>query len=212
MILHDYLPSQNAWKVRQLLAHLDRPYQTREVAIFAGAGQSPDFLARNPAGAVPVLELDDGRCLAESNAILAYLAEGTPYLPADPWQRAQVLRWLCFEADYVQGNIATLRHWVQTGKDARRDPALVAAKRAGSARVLGMLERHLAGREFLVECGYSIADLAVYAYAHRADEAGVDLAPFPRFRAWCDRVRAQPGFGVTVHPYSIDPESWRELP
>src|SRR5688572_18292585 len=98
-ILYDYKPSQNAWKVRQLLAHLQIGYRTQYVSIFEGEGQRAGFLARNPAGAVPVWEEEDGRSLAESNAILMYLAEGSAFLPRDPWQRAQVVRWLCFESD-----------------------------------------------------------------------------------------------------------------
>lgn len=212
LTLHDYAPSQNAWKVRLLLAQLGRESRTRDVRIFDGEGQDPAFLAKNPAGAVPVLELDDGRSLAESNAILMYLAEGTPLLPADPWQRAQVVRWLCFEADYVQSTVATLRHWRMTGKDARRDRALVDGKRAAGAKVFGMLERHLAGREFLVDTGYTIADIAVFAYVHRAHEAGIGLDAYPAVRAWIARVEAQPGFGPAVVPYSVDPSSTRELP
>lgn len=116
MKLYDYLPSQNAWKVRLLLNHLGIEYDTVPVSIFEGEGQQPEFLARNPVGAVPVLELDDGRTLAESNAILIYLAEGTPYLPEDSWERAQVARWMFFEEDYIQNGIASLRHWTMTGK------------------------------------------------------------------------------------------------
>jgi glutathione S-transferase len=124
LTLYDYLPSQNAWKVRLLLNHLDIPYRTERVRIFEGEGQRPEFLAVNPTGAVPALRLPDGRTLAESNAILAYLAHGTPYLPSDPFGQAKVQQWLSFEQDHV-ASIATLRHWTLTGKLARRAPALV---------------------------------------------------------------------------------------
>ena len=210
-ILYDYQPSQNAWKVRQLLAHTGREHRTVYVSIFEGEGQRPGFLAKNPAGAVPVWEEDDGRCLVESNAILLYLAEGTPYLPRDPWQRAQVVRWLCFESDYVQSSIATLRHWVMTGKAAGRDPTAVDARRNAGLRVLAMLERHLTGRDFLVDCGYGIADIAVFAYVHAASDAGVALAPYTAVCAWLARVRARPGHLAQVFPYAIDPHSSREL-
>ena len=210
-ILYDYKPSQNAWKVRQLLAHLQIEYRTQYVSIFEGEGQREEFLAKNPAGAVPVWEDDDGRCLAESNAILMYLAEGTAMLPGDAWQRAQVVRWLCFEADYVQSSVATLRHWVMTGKHTRRDPALVQARRDASLRVLSMLERFLSGREYLVECGYCIADIAVYAYVHAAGDGGLDLAAYPALSAWLARVGARPGHLAQVFPYAIDPHSSREL-
>src|ERR1700722_14463098 len=105
--LYHYLPSQSAYKVRILLAHLQMPHITKYVSIFEGEGRRPDFLARNPTGAVPVLELDDGRLLCESNAILTYLAEGTRYLPAASWERAQVLRWMFFEEDFVQNGLAS---------------------------------------------------------------------------------------------------------
>ncbi len=215
LILHDYLPSQNAWKVRQLLAHLDAPYRQQCVAIFDGEGQTDEFLAKNPAGAVPVLELESGECLAESNAILCWLAEGTAYLPDDRWLRAQVMRWLCFEADYVQSSVATLRHWTLTGKTARRDPALVQGKRSASIKVLGMLERHLsngAGASFLVGDDYTIADIAVFAYVHLAGDAGITLADFPALTAWIARVQAQPGHLAHVYPYTIDTNSGRDLP
>jgi glutathione S-transferase len=217
LILHDYLPSQNAWKVRQLLAHLGIRYRQKFVAIFDGEGQTEAFLAKNPAGAVPVLELDSGECLVESNAILCYLAEGTGYLPDDRWLRAQAMRWLCFEADYVQSTVATLRHWTLTGKTAVRDPALVEGKHRASVKVLGMLERHLsaradAGYGFLVGDGYTIADIAVFAYVHLAGDAGIALADFPALTAWIARVQAQPTHLAQVHPYAIDPHSGCELP
>ncbi len=143
LTLYDYLPSQNGYKVRLLMNHLGTPYRTVLVPIFDGAGQLPEFLAKNPTGAVPVLELEDGRALAESNAILGYLAEGTPYLPDDAWTRAQVHRWMYFEEDYVQNGLASLRHWTLTGKLARRRSEMIAAKKATSAKSLAILERWL---------------------------------------------------------------------
>ena len=212
LTLYDYLPSQNAYKVRLLLNHLGLKYETRIVSIFEGEGQRAEYLAINPTGAVPALEIAPGKVLAESNAILAYLAEGSPYLPSETFARAKVLQWLFFEGDYVQSTIATLRHWVMTGKDKRRDPALVEAKRAGSLKVLAILDRELSGRPFLTEYGYTIADMSVFAYAGRAHEAGLDTAAFPNFVAWVARVKAQPGFLDEVFPYSIDPHSGKELP
>ena len=212
LTLYDYLPSQNAWKVRLLLHHLQRPYRAVPVSIFEGEARTPAFLARNPAGKVPVLELDDGRALAESNAILGYLATGTRYLPDDTFARAQVHQWLCFEQEHVESVIGSLRYWTLTGKLAARDPALVAGKRDAAGRTLALLDAQLAQRPFLVDRTYTIADMAVYAYASRADEAGLSLAPYRHVRAWCDRVAAQPGFLATVHPYSLDPHAARELP
>jgi glutathione S-transferase len=214
MRLYDYLPSQNAWKVRQLIQHLDLPVERSFIAIFDGAGQTPEHRARNPTGAVPVLELDDGRVIAESNAILWYLAEATPggsrYLPADAFGRAKVQQWLSFEADYVQSSIATLRHWVQTGKDARRHPEVLAARVGGSKRCLAALNRALDHGGFLAG-DYSIADIAVYAYVHLADEAGIALADYPAVTSWCARVRAEPGYLTEQFGYAIDPSSGREL-
>jgi glutathione S-transferase len=212
LTLYDYLPSQNAWKVRQLLAHLGVPYRTELVSIFEGEGQRPEFLALNPSGRVPVLQLPGGRALAESAAILAFLADGTPYLPTEPFARAKVHQWLSFEQEQVESVIGALRHWTLTGKLARRLPALVEAKRAQALRTLRILEAQLATRGFIAGDEYTIADIALFAYASRAEEAGLDLQPYPAFRAWLARVEAQPGFGVPMHPYSLDPHSGRELP
>jgi glutathione S-transferase len=211
LTLYDYLPSQNAWKVRLLLNHLDIPYRTEIVRIFEGEGQRPDFLAVNPTGAVPALRLPDGRTLAESNAILAYLAHGTPYLPSDAFGQAKVQQWLSFEQDHVT-SIATLRHWTLTGKLARRAPALVERLRHVAAKALAILDRELAARPFIAGAAYTIADMSLFAYVHRADEAGLALSNYPGVMGWIDRVRAQPGFLGTVHPYSIDPYSGGELP
>lgn len=212
LTLFDYLPSQNAWKVRQLLNHLQRPYRTEVIGIFEGEGQRPDYLAINPTGAVPAIRLDDGRVLAESNAILAFLAEGTAYLPADAFDRAKVLQWLSFEGNYVEPAIGTLRHWIMTGKDARRPRELVESKRAASLKALRILDRELASRAFVAGDAYTIADIALFAYTSRAREAALPLDDFPSVVAWIGRVEAQPGFLATTYPYSIDPHSAGELP
>lgn len=212
LTLYDYLPSQNAYKVRLLLSHLGKAYRTKPVSIFEGEGQCAEFLAVSPAGAVPVIELEDGRTLAESNAILGFLAEGTRFLPAEAFSRAKIAQWLFFEGDYVQASVATLRHWVMTGKDKRRPPELVAAKRTGSMKSLSILERELARHEFLGGGAYTIADMSVFAYVHLADQADLPLGDFPSILRWIAAVRAQPGFLDKVHPYSIDPHSGRELP
>lgn len=208
--LYDYLPSQNAYKVRLLLNHLGRPYVTKIVQIFSGENRT--FLAKSPTGAVPVLELEDGRLLTESNAILFYLAQGTAYLPSDAWSQAQVMRWMFFEEDFIQNGLASLRHWTMTGKLARRSPEMIASKRAVSQKTLDILERWLHGRSFLTDAGYTIADMSVFAYISRAGEAGIELAAFPAATAWLERVRSQPNFLATVHSYSIDPQSSQELP
>ena len=212
LTLFDYLPSQNAWKIRLLLNHLDQPYRTVPISIFEGEGQAAAFRRISPTGTVPAIQLDDGRVLAESNAILSYLAEGTPYLPADPFDRAKVQQWLHFEQERVESVIGSLRHWTMTGKLSRRSPELIEGKRAGAWRTLGILENELATRPFLAGDSYTIADMAVFAYASRAGEAGLSLDADPHFRAWIARVEAQPGFLATMHPYAIDPHSVNELP
>ena len=209
--LYEYQPSQNAWKVRLLLSHLGLPYERVPVSIFEGQSHTDAFRAMNPAGAVPVLEVEPGRFIAESNAILCYLAEGTPYLPDDRLARAKVMQWLFFEQSYVEPQIGSLRYWTLTGKLARRSADMVAAKRAASANALAALERQLATSPLLAGDRYTIADMAVFAYAALAEEAGLDLASYPAFRAWIARVAAQPGFLAERFPYSIDPHSGEEL-
>lgn len=212
LTLFDYPPSENAWKVRLLLNHLGRPYRTEIVSIFEGAGRTPAYLAISPTGTVPAIRLDDGRTLAESNAILAYLADGTPYLPSDPFERAKVQQWLHFEQERVESVIGSLRFWTLTGKLAQRPPALVEMKRNGALRTLAILDRELSQHVFLANDRYSIADMAVFAYASHAEETGIALEPYPHFRAWVSRVQAQPGFLANTHPYSEDPHSGGELP
>jgi glutathione S-transferase len=212
LTLFDYLPSQNAWKVRLLLNHLGRPYRTVPISIFEGEGKTAEFMRISPTGTVPAIQLDDGRTLAESNAILAYLAEGTMYLPTDPFDRAKVQQWLHFEQERVESVIGSLRHWTMTGKLSHRSTEMIEGKRAAAQRTLNILERELATRPFLAGDIYTIADMAVFAYASRAEEAGLSLEPYPHFRGWIARIEAQPGFLATVHPYAIDPHSASELP
>src|SRR3954468_11934331 len=140
LTLFDYLPSQNAYKIRLLLNHLQQPYRTEIISIFEGEGQKPEYLAVNPTGAVPAIRLDDGRVLAESNAILQFLAEDTPYLPLGRYARARVAQWLSFEGNYVEPAIGTLRHWILTGKIARRSDQLVESRRNASLKALRILD------------------------------------------------------------------------
>ena len=212
LTLFDYLPSQNAWKVRLLLSHLGTRYKTVPVSIFEGEGRTPAHLSINPMGKVPAIQLDDGRALAESNAILAYLADGTAYLPSDSFARAKVHQWLSFEQENVEPIIGPLRFWTLTGKLPRRSQELIAGKRAAALRALGILERELTARPFIAGDHYTIADMSIFAYASRAEEAGISLDPYPHFREWITRVESQPGFLGTMYPYSIDPHSSQELP
>ena len=190
--LHDYLASGNGYKVRLLLHQLKIPFERVEYDIVKGETRTPEFLEKNANGRIPVLELETGECLAESNAILFYLAQGSRYLPADPLAVARVLQWMFFEQYSHEPNIATLRHWMQhLGLDDDRR-LLVEQKRVLGYGALQVMEEHLSSRPFLVEGQYSIADIALYAYTHVADEGGFDLKRFPNLREWLDRVRSQP--------------------
>ena len=206
LTLHDYLPSQNGWKARVLFGLLNIPYRSRLVSIFEGESRTDAFLDLNPAGSIPVLELEDGRTIAESNAILTYLAEGTPFLPTDRYQRAKVMQWLFFEQYHVEPVIGTLRFWTLTGR-LEINQAMVAAKRAAAARTLAALERSLTDTLFLTGKEFSIADIAVYAYGHRAEDCGFVLADYPALLSWFDRVRDAIGSGYPIYPYSDDPHS-----
>jgi glutathione S-transferase len=204
--LHDYLPSQNGWKVRVLLGLRKIPYNSRIVSIFEGESRTDAFLTLNPAGAIPVLELEDGRTIAESNAILAYLAEGTPFLPADRYQRAKVMQWLFFEQYNIEPVIGSLRFWTLTGR-LQANGHMVAGKREAGVRTLAAMDRSLANTPFLVGKDLSIADIAAYAYSHRAWDCGFILTDYPALIAWFGRVRDAIGPDYPVHPYSVDPHS-----
>ncbi|QKC82756.1 glutathione S-transferase family protein [Mesorhizobium sp. NZP2077] len=206
LTLHDYLPSQNGWKVRVLLGLLKIPYETRIVSIFEGESHTDAFYKLNPAGAVPVLQLEDGSAIAESNAILTYVAEGTPLLPADRYARAKIMQWLFFEQYNVEPVIGSLRFWTLTGR-LERNQAMAAGKREAGARTLAALNRSLVETPFLAGTDLTIADIAIYAYSHRAQDCGFSLADYEAFLAWTGRVRDAIGQGYPVHPYSIDPHS-----
>jgi glutathione S-transferase len=189
--LYDYLESGNGYKVRLLLHQLGIPFERVELDIVKGETRTPAFLAKNPNGRIPTLELEDGTTLPESNAILWYLAEGTPFLPAERLARAQALSWMCFEQYSHEPNIATLRFWTHAGLLEQR-AALVPGKREAGVAALGVMEGHLAKRSFFVAERYSVADIALYAYTHVAEEGGFALAPYPAIRAWLARVAGQP--------------------
>jgi glutathione S-transferase len=191
VLLYDSAVSGNCYKVRLLFAHLGIEYERREMDVLDRSDR-PEVLADlNPALRVPTLVLDDGRALAESNAITWYFAEGTPYLPDDRFERAQVLQWLFFEQYSHEPNIAVARFWAHFG--VQPSAADRHAKHEGGVKALSAMESHLGGRRFLVAERYSIADIALYAYTHVADEGGFDLAPYPAIRAWLGNVTAQAG-------------------
>jgi len=201
--LYDYLASGNAYKVRLLLHQLGIPFERLEMDIVRGETRTPEFLAKNPNGRIPTLELEDGTHLAESNAILFYLAEGTPFLPADRLERALALQWMCFEQYSHEPNIATVRFWLHTGLDDERRAMLPLKRRLGHD-ALAVMDGHLRARSFFVGERYSIADIALFAYTHVAGEGGFDLAPYAAVRAWLDRVRAQPGHVPITWPGTPD--------
>ena len=192
--LYDYPDSGNGYKARLLLNLLGIPFELVVRDILKGETGTPEFLAKNPNGRVPTLELDDGAFLAESNAILFYLAEGTAYLPGGRLDRAWVLQWMFFEQYSHEPNIATSRFWLKhlDMTDERR--AALDAKRTAGYAALDVMERHLANRECFVGVAPTIADIALYAYTHVAGEGGFALDAYPAIRAWLGRVAALPGY------------------
>ncbi len=190
MRLYDYAASGNCYKVRLLLALLGKEYERVPIDIFAGDTLTEEYAKLNPARETPVLETDEGALLAQSNAILWYLAEGSRFLPDERLGRGQVAQWLFFEQERVVSGIGATRFWLLTGRD---DTALPARRTLGET-ALTMLEAHLRDREYLVGRTPTIADVANFAYTHVAGDAGYDLGSYPAVVAWHARVAAQPGF------------------
>jgi len=193
LTLYDFLPSGNGYKVRLLLHQLRRPFELVLLDVFKKETRTPEFLAKNPNGRIPCLRLDDGTHLWESDAILFYLAEGTPFLPEDRLQRAQVLQWMFFEQYSHEPYIAVVRAWHEFGLLEQNRPQL-AAKMEGGYAALGVMEGHLAKRSFFVGERYSIADIALYAYTHVAPQAGLPLDAYPSIRAWIERIESRPRY------------------
>ncbi len=193
-VLYDYLDSGNGYKPRLLLALLGLPYRRIELDIDKAETRTPEFLAKNPNGRIPVLELPDGSLLPESNAILYYLAEGTPYWPDDRIARAQVLQWMFFEQYSHEPHVAVARYILRHLPADHPRHAELPMRRERGGEALAVMEGHLATRDFFVAGRPTIADLALYAYTHVAAEGGFDLAPFPAIRAWLGRIAALPGY------------------
>ena len=195
--LHDYLPSGNGYKVRLLLAQLGIPFQRIEYDINSGETRTPEFLKNvNANGRVPVLETEEGTLLPESDAILYFLAEGTPFLPEDRLGKTRVLQWMFFEQYSHEPNIAVARAWLHVfdvEMNAERRAVLEERQKRGYD-ALGVMEEHLRGNDYFVGGRYSIADIALYAYTHVADEGGFDLDGFPAILAWLERVSSQPKY------------------
>lgn len=191
--LYSTQSSGNSYKVRLLLAKLHQPFDLVEVNIFAGEHRTPEFMAMNPEGRVPLLDVH-GRLLAESNAILFYLAEGTRFLPVDPFDRAETLRWMFFEQNSHEPGLAAARFWltqVRGGRELRTHDVDRWMEEGYAA--LKIMERHLADHDFFAAGRLTVADLALYAHTHVAEEGDFSLASFPRVRAWLGRVAADPG-------------------
>lgn len=195
MLLYNSQPSGNCYKARLLLSQLGIAFDRVEVDTSTKAGRGPMLGDKNPALRVPVLELDDGRHLAESGAILWYLADGTGFVPADAFDRARVLQWMFFEQYDHEPYIAVIRHRAMYG-DLHRF-ADSDERRERGHKALGVMERHLADHAYFVGDRYSIADIALYAYTHVADEGGFDLSTYPAIGTWLEQVAAEPGH-VTI--------------
>lgn len=191
--LYDYLESGNGYKIRLLLTQLAIPFKRIELNITKGETRTPEFLRKFPNGRIPAVELDDGKLLFESNAIISYFADGTPFMPADRFQRAQVLQWLFFEQYSHEPYIASVRYLVMHPEVADPRRAIVdTMMRPRGYDALGVMEGQLKSREWFVGERFSIADIALYAYTHVAGEGGFDLAGYSAIRVWLERVKSQP--------------------
>jgi glutathione S-transferase len=192
VLLYDAGISGNCYKVRLLFSLLGIEFERREVSVIDRSNRAELLGDLNPGLRVPTLVLDDGRPLAESDAIILYFAEGTEYLPSDRYERAQVLQWMFFEQYSHEPNIAVLRFWKHAGIEPNPREAL--AKFNGGLAALEAMERHLTDREFLVGDGVTVADLALFAYTHVADEGGFEMDRFRAIGTWLERIRALPGY------------------
>jgi len=193
--LYDYLPSGNGYKVRLVLRELGLPHELVEVDILKGGSRTPEFLARNPNGRIPVLEIPGKGYLWESHAIISYLADGSALIPTDALDRARMWQWLCFEQYNLEPNVATVRFWLHSlhKTEAELGEKLTDKRRLGFA-ALDVLEQGLTGRDYLVANRYTLADIGLYAYTHVAEEGGFPLERYPAIRGWCARIAARPGY------------------
>jgi glutathione S-transferase len=193
--LYDYLPSGNGYKVRLVLRELGLPHELVEVDILKGGSRTQEFLAKNPNGRIPVLEIPGKGYLWESHAIMSYLADGSALVPEDPLDRARMWQWLCFEQYNLEPNVATVRFWLHSlhKTEAELGDKLTDKRRLGFA-ALDVLERGLADRDYLVANRYTLADIGLYAYTHVAEEGGFPLERYPAIRGWCARIAARPAY------------------
>jgi glutathione S-transferase len=192
MLLYNNQVSGNCYKVRLLFAHLGIEYERRDMDVLDRSNRREVLGALNPALRVPTLVLDDGRALAESDAIIFHFAEGTPYLPDDSFERAQVLQWLFFEQYNHEPHIAVARFWALFDVTPPSTADYELKMKAGRAALKAM-DAHLTDHPYFVGERYTIADIALYAYTHVAPEGGFELEPYPAIRTWIQRVMGQPG-------------------
>ncbi|MGC9954089.1 MAG: glutathione S-transferase family protein [Rhizomicrobium sp.] len=194
-ILHQMQMSGNCYKVRLAARQLSVPITLKDYPLHDGTTRKPPFLKLNPNGKVPVLEFEDGRILPESGAILFHLSEGSGLQPNNAWDRAQMLQWMFFEQYSHEPYVAVARYWLSFAKpeDFEKKRHLVPEWHAKGNAALSVMESHLSSHDWFAGNGYSIADIALYAYTHSAADGGFDLGGFPRVSAWIARVAAQPG-------------------
>ena len=197
--LYSFQGSGNCYNVRLLLSQLGIPIQVVETDILAGEARTPEYLAKNPNGRTPMVEFGNGTILCESNAILYHFAVGTPYFPEEPLARTRALAWMFFEQNNHETTIAVARHWLKYRQVTTEHRDRLVDLQKGGRRVLGVMEHHLASRPFFPGDTYSIADIALYAYTHCADEGGFDLSGYPNIRGWLGRVSSQPGHITMDH-------------
>ena len=190
--LYDFLPSGNSYKIRLLLNLLGIPFTRIDVNILERETRTPEFLQKNPNGKIPLLEIASDKFLAESNAILYYLSQGTDYFPQDNYAQAQVMQWLFFEQYSHEPNIATARYWISILKQPEQYQEQLTHKQRLGYAALNVMETHLSTHDFFVGGNYTIADIGLYAYTHVAAEGGFDLTKFPAILAWFKRIEANP--------------------
>lgn len=200
-VLYDYLPSGNGYKCRLVLKALGMPYDLVQLDIVNGESRTPEFLAINPNGKIPVLVVQGRGPIAESHAIIAYLAERSALIPSDPYERALMWQWMCFEQYQLEPGVATLRFWLKSLKQTPQELGERHTERyKRGADALAVLERGLAHRQWIASGAPSLADIALFAYTHVADEAGYRLSNYPAITAWIARFKALPWYAPITEP------------
>jgi glutathione S-transferase len=192
--LYDFALSGNCYKVRLLLTQLDIPFERIPISIVDQESHLPEFLQKNPNGKVPVLEIEPEVFLTESNAILTYLADGTSFFSDDRRERTEILKWLFFEQYSLGANLSRPRFWITVAKQAEQFAPMIAYHQRLGTAALDVMEQHLTQHSFFVNDRYTIADLALYAYTHMADQGGYVMSQYPAVLTWCDRVASQPNY------------------